>query len=106
MRISKDDTPIRKEYKPQFTDEIFEISTKSTKEPLTYIIKDLNKEEDLGKFYGKELRNVQIKGKSFPKLNFYRSVVMDSFIFELVSNAAFNCYPNYSLCSFTKFLLK
>ena len=29
---------------------------------------------------------------------------MDSFTFELVSNASFNCYPNNSLSSFTKFL--
>ena len=48
--------------------------------------------------------NVQIKGKSFFKLNFYRSVVMNSFNIQLVSNASFNCYPNNSLRSFTKFL--
>ena len=35
----------------------------------------------------KSLENVLIKGKSFFKLNFYRSVVMDSFTIELVSNA-------------------
>ena len=38
------------------------------------------------------------------KINFYRSVVMDSFTIELVSNASFNCYPNNSLSSFTNFL--
>ena len=43
--------------------------------------------------------------KSFFKLNFYRSVVMDSFPIELVSNASFNCYPNNTLSSFTNFLL-
>ena len=43
-RISKNDIPFRKGYKPQFTDEIFEISAKSTKKPPTYIIKDLAKE--------------------------------------------------------------
>ena len=48
--------------------------------------------------------NVQIKGKSFFKLNFYRSVVMNSFKIQLVSNASFNWYPNNSLRSFTKFL--
>ena len=52
----------------------------------------------------KSLENVLIKGKSFFKLNFYRSVVMDSFTNELVSNASFNCYPNNSLSSFTNFL--
>ena len=52
----------------------------------------------------KSLENVLIKGKSFFKLNFYRSVVMNSFTFELVSNASFNCYPNNGLSSFTNFL--
>ena len=56
VRISKNDIPFRKGYKPQFTDEIFEISAVSTKKPPTYIIKDLDKEEILGKFYEKEFR--------------------------------------------------
>ena len=56
VRISKNDIPFRKGYKPQFTDEIFEISTISTKKPPTYIIKDLEKEKILGKIYEKELR--------------------------------------------------
>ena len=56
VRISKNDIPFRKGYKPQFTDEIFEISAVSTKKPPTYIIKDLDKGEILGKFYEKELR--------------------------------------------------
>ena len=55
-RISKNDIPFRKRYKPQFTNEIFEISALSTKKSPTYIIKDLKKEETLGKFYEKELR--------------------------------------------------
>ena len=56
VRISKIDIPFRKGYEPQFTNEIFEISAVSTKKPPTYIIKDLDKEEILGKFYEKELR--------------------------------------------------
>ena len=56
VRFSKIDFPFRKGYKPQFTDEIFEISAISTKKPPTYIIKDLEKEEILGKVYEKELR--------------------------------------------------
>ena len=36
-------------------------------------------------------------------MNFYRSVVTDSFTIKLVSNASFNCYPNSSLSSFTNF---
>ena len=31
MRISKNDIPFQKGYKPQLTDEVFEISAKSTK---------------------------------------------------------------------------
>ena len=47
----------------------------------------------------------------FFKLKFYRSVVMDSFFIELVSNASFDCYPNFSLSSFqifyqNKYILK
>ena len=57
VRISKNDIPFQKGYKPQFTDEIFEISVISTKKPPTYIIKDLQKEEILGKIYEKVLRN-------------------------------------------------
>ena len=56
VKISKNDIPFRKGYKPQFSDEIFEISAISTKKPPTYIMKDLEKEEILGKFYEKELR--------------------------------------------------
>ena len=53
VRVSKNDIPFRKRYKPQFTDKIFEISAISTIKPPTYIIKDLDKEEILGKFYEK-----------------------------------------------------
>ena len=56
VRLSKNDIPFRKGYKPQFTDEMFKISAVSTKKPPTYIIKVLDKEEILEKFYEKELR--------------------------------------------------
>ena len=56
VRVSKNDIPFRKEYKPQFTDDISEISAISTKKPPTYIIKDLEKKESLRKFYEKYLR--------------------------------------------------
>ena len=56
VKISKKDISFRKGYKPQFTDEIFEILANCTKKSPTYIIKDLDKEEVLGKFYEKELR--------------------------------------------------
>ena len=76
----------------------------SIKNLATNIIKDLDKEEILGNFYEKELKKFQIKGKSLFKLKFFRSVVMNCFTIESVSNATFNCYPNNSLCSFTNFL--
>ena len=53
VRISKNDIPFRKGYKPQFTDEIFENLAVSTKKPPTYIIKDLEEEEILENFMKK-----------------------------------------------------
>ena len=104
VRISKNDISFRKGYKPQFTDEIFEISAVSTRSLLHTASKISTKRNFSENFMKKSLENVLIKGKSFFKLNFYQSVVMDSFTIELVSNASFNCYPNNSLSSFTKFL--
>ena len=40
VRISKDDSPFRKDYKPQFTQEIFEIVAISSRKPPTYTKKD------------------------------------------------------------------
>ena len=52
----------------------------------------------------KSLKNVQIEGKPFLKLEFYGSVVFYIFLLlGLVSNASFNCYPNNSLSTFTSF---
>ena len=65
MRVSKNDIPFRKGYKPQFPDEIFEISAISTKKPPLYILKDLNKEEILGKFYEKKLKMFRLKVNIF-----------------------------------------
>ena len=48
VKNSKKDIPFQKEYKPQFTDRIFEISA-NTRKPPTYIIKDGN----FGKIYKK-----------------------------------------------------
>ena len=71
------------------------------KKTSTYIIKNLGFLEN---FVRKSWEIVQFRGKSFFKLSFHRSVVMDSLTIELVSNASFNFYPNNSLSSFTKFL--
>ena len=45
VRISKNNIPFQKRFKPQFTDENFEFLTKSTPKPPTYIIKDLEKKK-------------------------------------------------------------
>ena len=58
VRISKYDLPFRKCYKPQFTQEIFEIVTLATEQPPTYTIKDEQEEVIRGKFYEKELIRV------------------------------------------------
>ena len=51
VRISKYDLPFRKGYKPQFTQEVFEIVAISSRKPPTYIIKDEQDEIIRGKFY-------------------------------------------------------
>ena len=58
VRISKYDIPFRKGYKPQFTQEIFEIVAIATKKPPTYTIKDEQQEVIRGKFYEKEVVRV------------------------------------------------
>ena len=55
FRISKYDLPFRKGYKPQFTQEVFEIVAISSRKPPTYTIKDEQDENIRGKFYQKEL---------------------------------------------------
>ena len=58
VRISKYDLPFRKGYRPQFTQEVFEIVETSSRKPLTYTIKDEQDEIIRGKFYQKELVKV------------------------------------------------
>ena len=58
VRISKNDSPFRKGYKPQFTKEVFEIFASSSRKPPTYTIKDEQDEIIRGKFHQKELINV------------------------------------------------
>ena len=53
VRISKNDIPFRKGYKPHVTDEVHEILAISSKKPPTHIIKNLDKDEILGKLYDK-----------------------------------------------------
>ena len=58
VRISKYDLPLRKGYKPQFTQKVFEIIAISSRKPPTYTIKDEQNEIIRGKFYQKELVKV------------------------------------------------
>ena len=58
VRISKHDLPFRKGYKPQFTQEVFEIVAFSSKKPPTYTINDEQDEIIRGKFYQKDLIKV------------------------------------------------
>ena len=58
VRISKYDLPFKKGYKPQFTEEVFEIVAIYSKKPPTYTIKDEQDETIRGKFYQEELIKV------------------------------------------------
>ena len=63
VKISKNDIPFRKGYKPQFTDEIFKISAVSTKSLLHTSSKISTKRKFLENFMKKSLENVLIKSK-------------------------------------------
>ena len=58
VRISKYDLPFRKDYKPQFTREVFEIVAIATRKQPTYTIKEEQGEITQGKFYQIELIKV------------------------------------------------
>ena len=58
VQISKYDLLFRKGYKQQFTREVFEIVAIATRKPPTYTNKDEQGEALQGKFYQKELINV------------------------------------------------
>ena len=91
VRIPKYDLLFRKGYKPQFTQEIFEIVAIATKKPSTYTIKDEQEKFIRGKFYEKELIRVIW-------------VWIHSFTIELVSNASSELCPKNTLSLFTIFL--
>ena len=58
FRISKTDLTFRKRYKPQFTEEVFEIVALAGRKPPTYTIKDNQNLVIRGKFYEKEMIRV------------------------------------------------
>ena len=55
IRTSKYDLPFRKDYKPQFTQEVFEITAISSRKPPTYTIKVEQDDIIRGNFYQKDL---------------------------------------------------
>ena len=55
VRISKNNIPFQKGYKPHFTNEIFEISRVYKTSPLSYNIKNTNGEKIQGRFYQEEV---------------------------------------------------
>ena len=58
VRISKNDLPFRKCYKPQFTREFVEIVAISSRKPPTYTIKYEQDETIRGKFYQKKIEDI------------------------------------------------
>ena len=55
VRISKYTRHFEKGYTPNWTEEIFTIDKKNMTNPVTYQIRDLNNEKNLGSFYTREL---------------------------------------------------
>ena len=90
VRNSKYDLPFRKGYKPQFTQENFEIVAIATTKPPTYTIKDKQEEVIRGKFYEKE--KIKVIGVSI------------FFKIEFVSNASLQLFPINTLSSSTNFM--
>ena len=56
VRISKHKNIFTKGYTPNWSEEVFMIKGVKNTVPWTYVIKDLNREEIIGKFYEKELQ--------------------------------------------------
>ena len=61
VRISKCKNIFAKGYTPNCSEEVFVISKIKNTVPWTYIINDLNGEEIIGSFYGKELQKTNQK---------------------------------------------
>ena len=57
VRISKFKNIFAKGYTPNWSREIFIVNKQNDTVPYTYNIKDLNGEEIIGSFYGRELQN-------------------------------------------------
>ena len=60
-RISKFKNLFDKEYRPNWSKKVFVVKKIKNTVPWTYIISDLNGEEIVGRFYEKELQNINQK---------------------------------------------
>ena len=60
-RISKHKNVFAKGYTPNWSEEVFVVSKVKNTVPWTYVINDLNDEEIIGTFYGKELQKTNQK---------------------------------------------
>ena len=61
VRISKYKNIFAKGYTPNWSEEVFVVSKIKNTVPWTYVINDLNGEEIIGTFYGKELQKTNQK---------------------------------------------
>ena len=61
VRISKYKNIFAKGYVPNWSEEVFVFSKIKNTVPWTYVINDLNGEEIIGRFYGKELQKTNQK---------------------------------------------
>ena len=95
VRISKYDLPFRKGYKPQFTQEYFEIVASATKKPPTYTIKDEQEEVICG--VGNSTRRNQLEsfeyGFIYNRVGFQRIFTVLSkqhaqFIYKFLAGAS------------------
>jgi len=58
VRVGVKPNPFRKGYEPQWTEEIFTVSTRLARKPPMYFVKDANGEEIRGSYYEHELQKV------------------------------------------------
>ena len=68
VRISKYKNIFAKGYAPNWSEEVFVIKKVKNTVPWTYIINDLNSEENTGSFYEKELQKTNQKKFSIEKI--------------------------------------
>ncbi|KAJ8020517.1 hypothetical protein HOLleu_40127 [Holothuria leucospilota] len=122
VRISMATRPFRKGYLPQWTDEVFTVSERHSRNPPVYTLKDYGGETIEGTFYDYELQKVSktdhtyriekilkrrkrngrkeyfVKWKGYPSK--FNSWVNDSFYVTLPSNSSPDVYPQNTLTNY------